>query len=214
MAGVDFSESLSSMDTEPSTTYKRAFWIGRHMIWPRRVLLNAGTWSAEKKSEYDAAWEVQKQAILKGLALQTDESVRLEKEKYGQAAPNYTDITFDAYFPIAELSAKIQYQTGLVMGLENGRDRNEGMLQQAKHTIKRMESELIDMQEDFVTKYPEHLQRNNHHIFIGRVQNDAKTVGQKRHLEEIEHVQSESVDFWEESMLYIGSEMLLCDEGF
>jgi len=211
--GAVVSESLSSMDKEPSTAYKRAFWIGPHMIWPRNVLLNAGTWSAEKKSEYDAAWEVQKQAILKGLALQTDESVRLEKEKYGQAAPNYGDLAFDAYFPIAELSAKIQYQKGLVIGLENGRDRNEGMLQEAKQNTKHMELELIEMQEDFATNYPEHLERNNQHIFIGRVHNDEETVGQKRQLQETEHIQAESVDFWEERMLYIGSEMLMCAEG-
>jgi len=88
------------------------------MIWPRRVLLNAGTWSAEQKSEYDAAWEVQKQAILGALDLQKDES----NEICGQAAPNDANDTFDAYFPIAGLSAKIQYQKGLVIGLENGRD--------------------------------------------------------------------------------------------
>jgi len=168
----------------------------------------------KKNSEYDAAWEVQKEVILKGLALQTDESVRLEKEKYGQAAPNYTNLTFDAYFPIAELFAEIQYQKGLVIGLENGRDRNEGMLHEAKHNIKHIELELIEIQENCVMKCPEHLERNNQHIFIGRVQKDEETVIQKRQLEEVEPVQAESVNFWEGKMLHIGSEMLMCAKGF
>ena len=187
-----------------SKTHERAFWIGPHMIWPRRVLLNAGTWSAEQKSDYDAAWEVQKQAILGALDLQKDES----NEICGQAAPNDANDTFDAYFPIAGLSAKIQYQKGLVIGLENGRDRNEGMLEEAKKNIIDMELDLIKMQEGFETEYPEHLERNKQYIFIGRVQG-----GKKRQREETEPVKAESVDFWEQGMLHIGSEMLSCETG-
>jgi len=136
--------------------------------------------------------------------------MRLEKEKIGQSAPKYTNLVFDAYFPIDELSGKIQYETGVVMGLENGRNRNEAMLENSKLKIKHVQEKLIEMQEDFVKHYPEHLERNNQHIFIGPVQNDEETLGQKRQLEQIEPVQAENADFWEGSKLCIGSKMLMC----
>jgi hypothetical protein len=206
----NFTESFSSMDKSSSTVYKRALWIGHDMIWPRCVLLNAGKWNYKQKCEYDAAWAVQRQAILKGLANQTNESVRIKEEKVGQCAPDYTKMVFDAYFPIAELSGKIQYEKGVVMGLENGRDRNEAMLETSKLRIEQMQENLTKMQEDFVKSYPHHLERNNRHFFIGPMQNDEETVGQKRPLEQIEPVQAESADFWTEEMLWVGSEMITC----
>jgi hypothetical protein len=200
------------MDTSSSTIYKRACWIGPDIIWPRCVLLNAGKWTYQQKREYDTAWAVQRQAILNGLARQTNESVELEKGRVGQCAPNYENQMFDAYFSIAELSNKIQFEKGVVMGLENGRDRNEAMLETSKSKIERMQENLIQVQEDFVKSYPKHLERNNQHFFIGPTHNQENTVGLEEQLEQIEPIQAENVEFWTEEMLLIGSEMLMCSD--
>jgi len=97
---------------------------------------------------------------------------------------------------------------GAPSGSPEGFRGNEAMLEEAKKNIIDMELDLIKMQEGFETEYPEHLERNKQYIFIGRVQG-----GKKRQREETEPVKAESVDFWEQGMLHIGSEMLSCETG-
>jgi len=157
----------------------RAPWIGYGDLWPRRCIINAGSWTAKQNREYEEAWLVQKSAMKHALKTETPEAKQMRLGWIGACAPNPADDVFDKCWSVKEIEKTMEFKKGLIYGLESSRDRNEEMLTKTKLELAVLSAQHAGLLERFYADDPEHLERKHLRIFtrndyLDYVGNDVK----------------------------------------
>jgi len=207
-----------SMPDEMPVKFKRAEWIGDGPLDARMTLGNADAWTPTQNREYQAAFDAQRIDIETSIARESPSEKERRLGWCGESAPDSAESVFDSYWPIKELEDAIQFEKGLIIGLEQARDRNENLLSESKLNVTEMQRQYAKLLEMFwIGDGEKHLRRNKVNVFM-RTEVDAGGVslcgpraaartGKRKAREDTEEQKVEEViedekgcDFWDRNL--------------
>jgi len=161
----------------PYLSVERAKWIGFGELWPLSCIANAKHWTPKQNREYQQAFEKQKFAMQKALEVETPDAKESRMFFCGARAPSSSDEVFDKCWSIKEIEKIIEFKKGLIFGLEHGRDRNEAMLAQTKSEVVVLETQQMELVENFYKNCPQHFQRYKLHAFTRQTETEFNGEG-------------------------------------
>jgi len=154
------------MASEGSEVRLREAWLGCGPLYARRTLGNAEAWTAQQNREYAAAFEAQKRDIVAALARESAAAKKVRTDPIRRAPrPDSSDELFDCYWPIKELESRMQFNKGLISGLEQSRECSEALLEAAKREVAELQAQHAKLLLGFRPQFHHHLQRHGVNVF-------------------------------------------------